>query len=221
MRDRDSLILESLYAGILLKESSDEEYLRLAENPEENKEELQRMVDEAAMDAALLSPPKLPNDLLEAWEYGKQNSNLSEIDAALQTPDWVFNFGFETSEFYEAGRRGEVPEYVVGFRFGDLPERGRSTNWAENKAEAGVSLAYAHKRAEQETNPMTMMGVGLRKKVLLGGWAFPKSRWGSDGEIVILNPTQIKSADPVTYDDGGNIIPLSQRFDSSSDDIRY
>ena len=43
----------------------------------------------------------------------------------------------------------------------------------------------------------------------------------SDGEIVILNPTQIKSADPVTYDDGGNIIPLSQRFDSSSDDIRY
>jgi hypothetical protein len=32
---------------------------------------------------------------------------------------------------------------------------------------------------------------------------------------------QIKSADPVTRDDHGNIIPLSQRFDSSKDDIRY
>ena len=35
-------------------------------------------------------------------------------------------------------------------------------------------------------------------------------------------PSQdIKSADPVTYDDDGNIIPPSQRFDESKDDIRY
>jgi len=40
-------------------------------------------------------------------------------------------------------------------------------------------------------------------------------------ETIILNPTQIKSADPVTYDDNGNVIPLSQRFRSTSDDIRY
>jgi hypothetical protein len=32
--------------------------------------------------------------------------------------------------------------------------------------------------------------------------------------------TLFKSADPVTYDDNGNIIPLSQRFDSRSEDIR-
>lgn len=30
-----------------------------------------------------------------------------------------------------------------------------------------------------------------------------------------------KSADPVTYDDNGDVIPLSKRFDSSDDDIRY
>lgn len=33
--------------------------------------------------------------------------------------------------------------------------------------------------------------------------------------------SQIKSADAVTYDDNGNVIPLSQRFDSGKDDIRY
>ena len=33
--------------------------------------------------------------------------------------------------------------------------------------------------------------------------------------------TQMKSADPITYDDEGDIIPLSQRFDSDENDIRY
>jgi hypothetical protein len=34
-------------------------------------------------------------------------------------------------------------------------------------------------------------------------------------------PEQIKSADPVTRDDDGNVIPLSQRFAETRDDIRY
>ena len=34
-------------------------------------------------------------------------------------------------------------------------------------------------------------------------------------------PNQIKSADPITRDDAGNIIPLSERFQSGSDDIRF
>ena len=38
---------------------------------------------------------------------------------------------------------------------------------------------------------------------------------------IAFDPTQIKSADPVTYDDSGNVIPLSQRFQQSSADIRY
>ena len=32
---------------------------------------------------------------------------------------------------------------------------------------------------------------------------------------------QVKSADPVTYDDNGNVIPLSERFNSGNKDIRY
>ena len=42
-----------------------------------------------------------------------------------------------------------------------------------------------------------------------------------DGAIIVFDPTQIKSADPITRDDAGNIIPLSQRFKASSEDIRY
>lgn len=38
---------------------------------------------------------------------------------------------------------------------------------------------------------------------------------------VIRNSAQIKSADAVTYDDNGKVIPLSERFNSENDDIRY
>ena len=42
------------------------------------------------------------------------------------------------------------------------------------------------------------------------------------GDIYIFNAENaVKSADPVTYDDKGNIIPLSQRFNQQRDDIRY
>ena len=49
------------------------------------------------------------------------------------------------------------------------------------------------------------------------------SRFGGidDGEITIYKNNKIKLADPVTYDDNGEIIPLSQRFDSNNEDIRY
>lgn len=39
---------------------------------------------------------------------------------------------------------------------------------------------------------------------------------------VIFNPNRdAKSADPITYDDNGNVIPLSKRFDPKNNDIRY
>jgi hypothetical protein len=46
-----------------------------------------------------------------------------------------------------------------------------------------------------------------------------------DGELqtisIAFDPSQIKSADPVTVDDQGNVIPLSQRFQTTSPDIRF
>ena len=37
----------------------------------------------------------------------------------------------------------------------------------------------------------------------------------------VFTPEQVKSADPVTYDDNGKVIPLSERFNSENSDIRY
>lgn len=38
---------------------------------------------------------------------------------------------------------------------------------------------------------------------------------------VIFNPSDVKSADPVARDDSGKVIPLSERFNSENEDIRY
>ena len=40
-------------------------------------------------------------------------------------------------------------------------------------------------------------------------------------DYVIFDSSQIKSADPVTYDNNGNVIPLSERFNADNEDIRY
>ncbi len=47
----------------------------------------------------------------------------------------------------------------------------------------------------------------------------PEDEMGKVIEYAVMSARQVKSADPVTYDDNGNVIPLSRRFDSG-DDIR-
>jgi hypothetical protein len=44
---------------------------------------------------------------------------------------------------------------------------------------------------------------------------------GEKIDMVLFSPNQIKSADPVTYNDAGKVIPLSERFDVGRDDIRF
>lgn len=44
---------------------------------------------------------------------------------------------------------------------------------------------------------------------------------GSKSYGVSWDKAKIKLADPVTYDDNGNVIPLSKRFDMTNPDIRY
>ena len=47
-------------------------------------------------------------------------------------------------------------------------------------------------------------------------------RTGNTDVYAFFNPqAQVKSADPVTYDDAGNVIQLSERFNAENPDIRY
>ena len=66
------------------------------------------------------------------------------------------------------------------------------------------------------TNYLRSNGYDSMYFVIDGG-----SRGRQTDSLIVLDENQVKSADPITYDDNGNIIPLSQRFNSENDDIRY
>lgn len=44
---------------------------------------------------------------------------------------------------------------------------------------------------------------------------------GRGDTVIAFKSNQVKSADPITYDNKGNVIPLSERFNPANDDIRY
>ena len=43
----------------------------------------------------------------------------------------------------------------------------------------------------------------------------------STDEIIVFSPNQVKSLDTVTYDEQGNVIPLSERFNEQKEDILH
>ena len=187
MRDMDSLILENLYAGILLKESSDEEYMHLAENPEENKEELQRMVYEAAKSATPKNHTLLFRGLEKPFDKLYDNNRR---DSPQGYSTWTDSIAL-AREY--AGKDGFL--YVI-----QIPNKEIKREYINNDGDR----AFVYSTGK----PAGLHGVSGNEYLL---YEYHDS----------FTHDQIKSADPITHDDEGNIIPLSQRFDSSSDDIRY
>lgn len=87
-------------------------------------------------------------------------------------------------------------------------------------------------KAAQKDNPELLEGAALRESLLKQGYdGIILQNTNADTSrtdltlanwyIPLLGENQIKSADPITRDDKGNVIPLSQRFQPSTPDIRY
>lgn len=75
------------------------------------------------------------------------------------------------------------------------------------------------------TNPYTATEADLYKlsasQLEADGYDGVKLTTPKGDVYMVLDPEQIKSADTVTYDDSGSVIPLSQRFNPQSNDVRY
>jgi hypothetical protein len=189
------------FCSIFLYESvSDDEYLRLAGDPEKNREELQRMVDAAAKEAGLVevfravrgNKPKLE----PRSGYQLSFSTRKEVaDSYGKNDEDTTRYFLNPSEAFPLEKEGiQYPDYnKMSF---DRMVQYKGFVVAKGMYDIGPCASY-------ERDPK-------------GLFSYKSDIYG------LLNPSKIiKSADPVTYDDSGNIIPLSQRFDSSKDDIRY
>ena len=63
-------------------------------------------------------------------------------------------------------------------------------------------------------------GVVIRNLIDYGGDT-QNGEYPPRDVFIYFNENALKSADPVTYDDAGNVIPLSERFDTAEKDLRF
>jgi len=190
---------DSYINRILMESDIDSEYLELAKNPEKNNAELQRMVDEAARAA------------------GFATTALHQTNSDQFTQ-------FDISKARRTGRSR------IGFFFTDNPD----VEYGRNRMDVYLDVHNPLKfdtfndfAVWADLNETDFGDTASLRKLLLdeGFYDGIEIRGETDGFdqtiTVAFDPSQIKSADPVTKDDQGQVIPLSKRFDPSKEDIRY
>ena len=181
-------------------------------------ETAQKMVDEAAKAAGYTTKG-----------YHGSPSDFTVVDGYL----WLSRDELVARYYYGRGKTSEPTRnaprdihgvYPVRYRLGqNLLIDADSHSWAElpvtENEYAGVYVD--EDTGEISTNAMVDWAAehGYDSVTFVNVYDGGESATTVD---VVLNPHRnAKSADPVTYDDSGNVIPLSERFNQANDDIRY
>lgn len=194
--------------------AQDAEYMTAVEAGD--METAQRMVDEAARAAG----PDPKRDLQKFWQMGRKLADDIESGAEdgqfYELPEW-HGFDLAATQAFEQGRGGEIsPAWVVAVRIGELPKDGRSRNFRDDKMERGISTLRVVDSDLSGDGTFEAFNDG--EKIYVAGWLVGR---GSDGEPLIVDAVKIGSADPVTRDEAGNVIPLSQRFNPADNRMTY
>ena len=175
----------------------------------------QKMVDEAARaagyDMHLYHGSKSGGGftVFKGWQYFTESKPYAERYTQRDTGKGLYNVFVKSSRLFDTRKpadRALFKQYRNEYGMGDLQESGLP-DWTD-----GYDLSDII-----EENDLDYDGIILDEGCdLVNGK--PVSRGVS---YVIRSSEQIKSADPVTYDDNGKVIPLSERFKTDNVDIRY
>lgn len=173
-------------------------------------------------------------DYLAAVKTGDTAQAQRMVDEAAKAAGYVVGpvWHGTNSKFNEFKQTREVggDEYGKGFYFSEV--KGVAERYGDNLVPAYLALqnpikvggAFADGDLWKKTNAQKRSDIATNAKAMGYDGVVRFARGIDDSEmleIVAFDPTQIKSADPITYDSSGNVIPLSQRFQQSSADIRY
>lgn len=177
-----------------------ENYMALTKNPTGNLEELQRMVDAYAKVRGYNVGPVYRGDAGE--KRGNVYDPYRTKDAYDNGPATLFTNNKKLADFYDEGRNAR--RFYIKLN---------------NPLDSGENTSYKGRHWDA-----------------IGGYVVDGRYNNKDGVIVrdvsdgpgicgdiygTFTSEQVKLADPITYDNSGEIIPLSQRFDDTSNDIRY
>lgn len=198
---------------------SDTEYLSAVERGD--METAQRMVDETAKKAGytIKAYHGTPIDGITVFDASKIGSN---------TDDGIFGKGFYfstdsmTAGNYATKSGTVMPVFLAvknpwwGNAYKEIGEVAKLLDMSPSALtvrKSGISKVVAPVLSQSAQFSSHLAERGYDAVVVQHG--------KNDYEVSVFDNKQIKSADPVTYDDNGNVIPLSKRFDATNSDIRF
>jgi len=135
--------------------------------------------------------PSIPKWARRAYTAGVATREKSYEDIIYGDLAPGVNFDhFETNVWFEAGREGcKMPQWRTGWRYGDIPEGGRSKNYRDNTLEQGVSLMAIDGQPPIKT--LSEFGVKHRPIICVAGWENPLEV-GGDGEPLLIGARRIR-----------------------------
>jgi hypothetical protein len=233
------------------RREKDARYLDLAKDPVKNQAELQKMVDEALDDSGAYWHGTPSGDLrggVTGLHVGTKRAATEALEARIGIPadgkGW--NGDREYGKTLLAGKKRIRSEQFGKYRETgynvDAPEEDfYPTEITQPMVSSEVPVDYSWKpyvrpvlivgkmtnspqSAMADSKANATMGSLLKRGMAKNGYFYVNE--GEDtGSVSAVLPngehTRVKLPDPITYDDNGNIIPLSERFNPKNEDIRF
>lgn len=153
--------------------------------------------------------------VLEAAERAMPSSVIRDADGKLLPVYHWTNARFNSFDRSYARTGNEMD----GFFF--APDAESTREYGDNAVRAYLNITNpAYDPYLDRTHEDS--GTLLRERLAYEGYdGVIRTENGKIVENMAFDPEQIKSAEPVVYDDNGKVIPLSERFNSKSRDVRY
>lgn len=214
----------------------DAEYMELAKNPEKNGTRLRELVDGAAKKAGYTT--EVFHGTHYKGDINKFRSNKKEINGRNKIvgyfsdqENYTEQFGDKTYSYYlnpdkflwldGAETTEDMTDYleskgVTDVVFNDfITDEDQLQDWLDNYAEIIDPWMFVNENGGNITERIAEAGYK--------GVYWSEGNFNEDGGTAYapFNSSLVKSADLVTYDDNGDVIPLSKRFNFENDDIRY
>jgi len=157
------------------------------------------------------------NKRMNWYKISQIEENTKSVEEAAR------DAGYNSPKLYHATRHDKFNKFdrlvsKNGFFFSDSP---RNSEFGKNTA--SVYLSYNNPFIADSNGGVLdgRMYQAIENRGFDAIISNSSSVNGIINEYVVFKPEQIKSADPITYDDNGNEIPLNERFDKNNLDIRY
>ena len=233
---------------IRYSQETDEEYRRLAEHPSENRAVLQKMVDEAASEAGYTKKAYHGTDG-DFWTFSLRNrgkngemlgvgyyfaENEGDATGYARGGGKVLPVYLDIQNPVSTTKLTITPEQWGAFLDYAQAHRDEYIDgvWKGNSIKKDFELRYMN---DYDSDTDLISGfinatAGRNSEVAEAYLQMLRDSTGIDGAIqgedgrqvyVAFTPEQIKSAEPVTRNDSGDVIPLSERFNASKGDMRY